>query len=722
MKQRHQRRRDVGVLRQHGDQVAARIGNAELPQIAGEGAQDLDVPPAQVRLGGELVEPVILGQIAPDREDGVLHPGGEHPGLEADALACLEHHVVDVDFAAAAGRRRVGVLVDHPEAEVLEHGHAAAERDRASQVIDLEADGALAAGQGPQPELDCLAGEPLDDLDVGKRLLGGVARLVGRRERLEEVLDGGLIAGGAAELVAEAEGKFGDLVLDFVAARPRRRAAIAAEDEVHADQIPFGEARIVGRDAPVIDPGQVVADPGAHLRIVAVAWHEQEDGDEIVEAVDAGEHADARPVGQLRDGGGELEELVVADLEQLLARIVLQRVHQRLAGMPLRVEARAAHHLADLLADQRHFRVRGGDRHRGEEAEDAQFASDIAQLVEELDPDIVHVGAPMYAGLQVGLSDHQRLGAGKKGDVLRRHLDIVGARPQEQEARILEDAQAAVLDRHQTLGLLLPLQPVLAHAQEGEIVLGQPAEKMHGLRQHCRHDHPGRRVVPGLHYVVHPFEHRPPAGDGPRHLGEHAVEFGLHLVAGFEVQRIDVDVQETFELAAGHRGIQDAVCRRVEVEDRVGEEPDGAALGPDGCQHAVDDEGHVDREDLDDLGEPKLVGGLEVDLVGGEFALSQPLEGAAQQVLDDLGGVGGKVLGIGGPGGLGEETREVGFAGHERIRPGQQACPGFESRRLVHGSAPLRKSLGGQCCERPQMSSGGSELEAVTRGRGARLP
>ena len=195
--------------------------------------------------------------------------------------------------------------------------------------------------------------------------------------------------------------------------------------------------------------------------------------------------------------------------------------------------------------------------------------------------------------------------------------------------------------------------------------------------------------------MVHPFEHRPPAGHGPRHLDEHAVEFGLHLAAGLEVQRIDMDVQEALEPAAGNRGFQHAVGCRVEVEDRVGQEPDRAALGPDGRQHAVDDEGHVGREDLDHLGEPQLIGGLEIDLVGGELALAQPLVGAAQQVLDDLGRVAGEVFGVGGLDGQCEETREVGLAGHERIRPGEQACPGFESRRLVHGSAPFTQIAGG---------------------------
>ena len=40
---------------------------------------------------------------------------------------------------------------------------------------------------------------------------------------------------------------------------------------------------------------------------------------------------------------------VLVDLEQFVARIGVERVHQRLAGMALRVEPGAPHHLGDLL-------------------------------------------------------------------------------------------------------------------------------------------------------------------------------------------------------------------------------------------------------------------------------------------------------------------------------------------------------------------------------------
>ena len=81
---------------------------------------------------------------------------------------------------------------------------------------------------------------------------------------------------------------------------------------------------------------------GADVGIVAVARHVEQDRDEIVEAVDARQHPHARPVGERRDDGGELEQLLLADLEQLVARIGVERRHQRLAGMALRIEAASA--------------------------------------------------------------------------------------------------------------------------------------------------------------------------------------------------------------------------------------------------------------------------------------------------------------------------------------------------------------------------------------------
>jgi hypothetical protein len=55
-------------------------------------------------------------------------------------------------------------------------------------------------------------------------------------------------------------------------------------------------------------------------------------------------------------------ERVLVDLEQLVARIGLQHVDQRLAGMRLRIEAGARQHGIDLAAQERESNGSSGCR------------------------------------------------------------------------------------------------------------------------------------------------------------------------------------------------------------------------------------------------------------------------------------------------------------------------------------------------------------------------
>ena len=100
----------------------------------------------------------------------------------------------------------------------------------------------------------------------------------------------------------------------------------------------------------LIDLGEIVADRLAHAAVIAVARHIDEHRDEAIEAVAPREHAHARPLVELQDRQGEVVEHVLVDLEQLVARIGLQHVDQRLAGMSVRNEAGAFHDGRDLAA------------------------------------------------------------------------------------------------------------------------------------------------------------------------------------------------------------------------------------------------------------------------------------------------------------------------------------------------------------------------------------
>src|SRR5690606_5641859 len=88
----------------------------------------------------------------------------------------------------------------------------------------------------------------------------------------------------------------------------RRLAARPAYDEMNARQPAFGKGRIIGGH-PALEGGlEVGAYPFPDGRIVTVPRHEDNDGDETVELVDAVERPDARALDEAEDRLGMLAQ------------------------------------------------------------------------------------------------------------------------------------------------------------------------------------------------------------------------------------------------------------------------------------------------------------------------------------------------------------------------------------------------------------------------------
>ena len=121
-----------------------------------------------------------------------------------------------------------------------------------------------------------------------------------------------------------------------------RLAARAPDDEMDPRQRhAFREGGIVRRDVALEDFAEVLPDPLAHRAVVAVARDEHDDRHVAVELVGPDQRAQPRPLLQRQDAVREGEQQFLVDLEQLVARIGLQHVDQRLAGMALRIVAGA---------------------------------------------------------------------------------------------------------------------------------------------------------------------------------------------------------------------------------------------------------------------------------------------------------------------------------------------------------------------------------------------
>src|SRR3546814_4593110 len=78
---------------------------------------------------------------------------------------------------------------------------------------------------------------------------------------------------------------------------------------------------------------------------------------------------------QAKDARGQLQQLVLAGLEQLVAGQRLEDVLERLATVAVRLEAGLAHHVLEALAHQRDVPRAPVVGARGVQAEEAQIGS-----------------------------------------------------------------------------------------------------------------------------------------------------------------------------------------------------------------------------------------------------------------------------------------------------------------------------------------------------------
>ena len=390
-----------------------------------------------------------------------------------------------------------------------------------------------------------------------------------------------------------------DLALQRRAVDRRRGAAGAADDEVHAHQRTFRKEWIERRDVADEGAAQIVADPGAQVAVVAVARHEHQHRDETVEAVTPRQDAHARPLAELQDGEREMVERVVVDLEQLVARKMLQHIGQRLAGMAVGGKAGARLDAGDLAAQignaVRGARIGG----RGEQPDDALLADQIARGVEALDADVVEIDPPVHARVDIGLGDDQQPRLAQECHDFRRVFEQFLAALEHAQLGRAHDAERAVI-----IGLQrVAVESVIAHAEEGEVIGQKPLQELDRLGDFV--DRQRRRV--GLEVgdrAVDALEHGAPVLHRKPHLAEHGAERAHDVVArGLVGDRLEVEMDEALACA---------VCgvRRAERHELSAVAPDAehrvrhqlhveAALG-EFAHHRVEQERHIVVDDLDD--------------------------------------------------------------------------------------------------------------------------
>ena len=100
------------------------------------------------------------------------------------------------------------------------------------------------------------------------------------------------------------------------------------------------------------------------------------------------------------------------DLEQLVARIGLEDVAERLAGVARGRETETLDHRRHLVAQERDVARAAAVGERGEKSDEAALADGVALGVVDLHADVVEVARPVHRRVRVGLRDDD--------DVLRR--------------------------------------------------------------------------------------------------------------------------------------------------------------------------------------------------------------------------------------------------------------------------------------------------------------
>jgi hypothetical protein len=379
-------------------------------------------------------------------------------------------------------------------------------------------------------------------------------------------------------------------------------------DEVHAGgrrlTHPHGELDGLAVEALLEDVGEALPDGG----VVAVARQEDQHADVAAVGVAAYEDAELAASARLHDAGRHRGELVDRRVEQLVARVGLERVDQGLAGVAVGVQADPVEHVLGLLAQQRDPPHRLGVGRAGEQAEEAALADDLARGVEHLDADVVEIRGAVHGGPGVGLGQDQQGG-------LARHLgDLGGQLPGGggHVGVVAEDAVPAPRHAAEVVAVhVVALEVVLAVAEEGEVVGPEPVQEVDAALDLVGRQRGGRLGAELLHDRADLLAHPLPVLDGLADVTQHALDVLGDRVGVLVVpDPADLDVHPRLAhrplgrlggLVVGARHLdQRAGHVTADVELRVDDQVHVALLPGQLHHDRVDQEGHVVGDDLDD--------------------------------------------------------------------------------------------------------------------------
>ncbi len=336
------------------------------------------------------------------------------------------------------------------------------------------------------------------------------------------------------------------------------------------------------------------------IGVVALAWRVDQADAVALERVTAHEESQALALAEMEDGQRILQQFVLADLEQLVARIVREHAVQRLRRVSAGLKARACDDVHHLAPEQRNLGRAKTVSRVGVETEEAVLAADFTALVVALDPDVVEVAWPMHRRARVRLGHqqeipHPRIGAGlgwERGKARGRLFVIAAA--QNAEARAGGDVQR--------IAVVGPCEVAGAKAEEGEVPGHQPAQEELGFLDLVEGQ---RRGLPleVVDDVGGARQHGAPVRNGEPDVGEYPRDVSRQRFEGLRIgHTIDLQMHERLahDVFGRRRRFEEFPSRIAAVgDDRVDDEMQGEAVTVHFHRHGVHQEGHVVVDDLD---------------------------------------------------------------------------------------------------------------------------
>ncbi len=494
---------------------------------------------------------------------------------------------------------------------MFEHRQALRQRRQLTRTHELEtqAPGLRLEGHVQAHGQRVGAGERLHQFDVAhrdaRRVVGAVAGRKTAGITLAEQVAALLAAGfdqGFAQLVVPAARDACQAGLELAHVDLGGSGATGAHDDHDAGHRRIRQLhRVLRRHAL-----QRLGEQGLHARaqagVEAFARHIDQAGDEAGEGIAAQEQACALALAQAQDAHRRGVELAGLDLEQLVARVLIQDRDQRLGRMAVGQEAGACGDRGQLAPQQRDLRRIGVVGRRGEEADEAPFAQHLALGIEAFDADVVEVARPVHRGSGVGLGQQQhtrvarqRAHLGRQGGERGRRRGRIAGHAQDAQARAGHAQRVLALDRDQV---------VVALAEQGEVAFGQPLQEgqvfgqIVGGHGRCVLAQGAGRVDDGLTHGLPVFDRR-------AHVTQDAQQAVLQLADALGIGApIDLDMDQRFEAAFGFVAMAGQADHAVlgvaaHLHHRMHDQVHGQTLAVDFHGDRIDQEGHVVVDDLD---------------------------------------------------------------------------------------------------------------------------